>query len=153
MAETESERRKHPRVVAHLAVRSRPLDKAELGSLLNGLGDSDPKLPSLGLKKGHGGTMSMATSSLSVGGLSASGDLQVVGENAVTKGADVMVEIDMDDGLEPLRAIAQVMWSAPSGGGKHLAGMMFVVISEANLERIRKQVAKALDAGNFIPET
>ena len=151
MPESESERRRHPRVIAHLAVRSRPLEAGELGSLLNGLGEADPKIPVLGMKTSHGG-MQMATTNLSVGGLSATGDLQVVGENAVPKGSDILVEMDMNDGQEPLRAIAQVMWSAPTQGGKHLAGMMFAVISEANLERIRKYVEVAVGDGKLLPE-
>jgi hypothetical protein len=147
MSTPESERRKHPRVVAHLAVRSRPLESGEVGSLLNGLGDEDPKIPSLGMKSGKGGALTMAATNLSVGGLSATGDLQVVGDNLLSKGMDIMVEMDMNDQKEPLRAIAQVMWSVPSADGKYLAGMMFVVISEGNLERIRKYVATAVDKG------
>jgi hypothetical protein len=150
MAESEADRRKHPRVIAHLAVRSRPLEAGEVGSLLNGLGDVDPKIPVLGMKSGKGGALTMAATNLSVGGLSATGDLQVVGDQQLAKGMDVMVEMDMNDLKEPLRAIAQVMWSVPSTDGKYLAGMMFVVISEDNLERIRKYVSSAVDKGQTI---
>ena len=151
MADMDADRRRFPRVVAHLAVRSRALEPGEIGSLLNGLGDVDPVLPAIGMKKSKGGAMVMATTNLSVGGLSATGDLQVLGDNALGKGSDIMVEMDMADGLEPVRAIAQVMWSAPNGSGKYLAGMMFVVISEGNLDRIRRYVASAVDDGKTIP--
>lgn len=150
MPETEAERRKHPRVVAHMAIRTRPLEPGEVGALLNGLGNEDPTLPALGMKQSRSGVLSMASTNLSVGGLSATGDLQVLGETRLSKGQDMMVEMDMNDKLEPVRAIAQVMWSTPSKDGKYLAGLMFVVISESNLERIRKYVAKAVDSGQTI---
>jgi hypothetical protein len=146
-----SERRRYPRVVAHLAVRSRPLEPGEVGSLLSGLGDTDPKLPALGMTKNRTGSWVMASTNLSVGGLSATGDLQVLGEAPLPKGSDLMVEMDMNDGQEPVRAIAQVMWAAPTSDQKYLAGMMFVVISEGNLERIRSYVSKAAEAGQAVP--
>jgi hypothetical protein len=74
----------------------------------------------------------------------------VLGDAALPKGSDIMVEFDMNDGLEPVRAIAQVMWSAPNSDGKFLAGMMFVVISEGNLERIQKFVGKAVEEGKIV---
>lgn len=150
MSSAESDRRKHPRVIAHLAIRSRPLESGEVGSLLNGLGNEEPVIPVLGMKQGKGGALTMATTNLSVGGLSATGDLQVIGDTQLAKGSDIMVEMDMDDQQEPMRAIAQVMWSVPSGDGKFLAGMMFVVISENNLERIRKYVSRAVDKGQTV---
>ena len=148
MTQSEADRRRHPRVIAHLAVRSRPLAPGEVGSLLNGLGDTDPEIPVLGMKKGAGGALTMATTNLSVGGLSATGDLQVIGDTMVPKGSDIMVELELNDGQEPLRAVAQVMWTTPSGQkDKYLAGMMFVVISEQDLERIRVQVEAAVERG------
>jgi hypothetical protein len=146
-----SERRRHARVIANLAVRSRPLEPGEVGSLLNGLGDTDPEIPVLGMKKSNAGAWTMASTNLSVGGLSATGDLQVLGDKPIAKGADLMVEMDMNDGIEPVRAIAQVMWVTNPGDGKYLAGMMLVVISENNLERIRKYVEKAVEAGQTLP--
>ena len=146
---TGDERRRHTRVTAKMTVRSRPLDGGELGMLLGSLGDTDPKLPALGLKKSKQGWV-MASTNLSTGGLSATGDLQVIGDTELAKGGDLMIEVDMNDGEEPLRAIAQVMWSAPAEGGKFLAGMMFVIISESNLERIRRQVAEAVARGEVV---
>lgn len=150
MTQSEADRRRHPRVIAHLAVRSRPLAAGEVGSLLNGLGDTNPDIPVLGMKKSAGGALSMATTNLSVGGLSATGDLQVIGDTMVPKGSDIMVEMELNDGKEPVRAIAQVMWAAPTGDSKYLAGMMFVVISEDSLERIRKYVTLAVEQGKTI---
>lgn len=145
-----ADRRNHPRVIAHLAVRSRPLEHGEVGALVNGLGVEDPQLPTLGMKKSSSGAWTMASTNLSVGGLSATGDLQVIGDKPLAKGMDIMVELDMNDSQEPVRAIAQVMWGSKTSDGKYLAGMMFVVISENNLERIRKYVSTAVEAGNVV---
>lgn len=146
-----AERRRHARVVANFTVRSRPLEAGEVGSLLNGLGDINPQIPALGMKKSNSGAWTMATTNLSVGGLSATGDLQVLGDKPLSKGSDLMVEMDMGDGQEAIRAIAQVMWTTNLENGKYLAGMMLVVISEENLERIRIYVSKAVEAGQSIP--
>ena len=148
-SDAERERRKHPRVVAQMSVRSRALEHGEMGSLLGSIGDGDVILPALGLKKSRSGTWAMASTTLSAGGLSAAGDLQMLGEQALAKGTDLMVEVELNDGQEPLRAVAQVMWTRPAEGGKVLAGMMFVIISDSNLERIQKQVAEALERGEI----
>jgi hypothetical protein len=153
MPETSAERRKHPRVIAQVAVRSRPMEPGEMGLLLGSLGDSDPKLPALGLKKSKSksGAFEMVSTTLSVGGLSATGDLQVLGDKTLAKGEDLMVEMDLNDGQEPLRAVAQVMWTTAAEGGKSLAGLMFVIISEDNLQRIHKQVTEAVAQGKAAP--
>jgi hypothetical protein len=147
----EAERRQHTRVVAHLAVRSRPLAPSELSLLVTGLGHSNPQLPALGLKQSDSGTLSMASTNLSVGGISASGDLQILGEKPLAKGADLLVEMDLGDISEPVRSIAQVMWSSQTHEGRHLAGMMFLVISEESLERIRIYINKAVEDGKVVP--
>lgn len=148
---SESDRRRHTRVIANFQVRSRPLGHGEVGALLEGLGEENPVIPAVGMKKSNAGTWTMVSTNLSMGGLSATGDLQVVGDKPLEKGSDLMVEMEMNDGKEALRAIAQVMWTTPTGEGKYLAGMMFVVISEANLERIHHYVTEAVQADKIVP--
>lgn len=143
-ASADSERRQHPRVLAFLQVRYRPLSHNEVDTLLKGLGDENPVLPALGMKKTPAGTLSMVSTNLSAGGISAAGDLQILGQDQISKGSDIVVEMDLGDHEDPVRAIAQVMWTAPQSDGKHLAGMMFMVISDSNLNRIHTYVERAI---------
>src|SRR5580700_6508892 len=93
-AQSGSERRQHPRVLAFLQVRYRPLSHNEVDSLLKGLGDENPTLPALGMKKEAGGSLRMVSTNLSAGGLSAQGDLQILCQDNVGKGTDLVVEMD-----------------------------------------------------------
>lgn len=145
------ERRRHPRVIAHLPVRTRSVEPGEMGGLLDSIGETDPNLPAMGMKKSRAGAWTMATTNLSVGGISTTGDLQVIGDKPLEKGHDLMVEMDLQDGFEPLRAVAQIMWVAKNSQDRWLAGLMFVIISEPNLDRIRKYVSAALERGEEIP--
>ncbi len=149
-SESGSERRKHPRVVAQFDVRLRQLEPTELARALGSIGDLDPELPAINLVRGRSGNWKMATTNLSAGGLSATGDLQVEGDAPLSKGADLLVEMDLKDGQEPLRAVGQVMWSAPAGAKRWLAGLMFVIISEGNLDRIRLFVIAAMERGDIV---
>ena len=126
-----------------LKVRSRLLSPAELPQLAQGLGMADPPIPQLHLVKTGSRVAQMASVNLSAGGLSAEGDLELEGEQAYSKGTDLVVEFDLPDGQPPVRAVAQVMWTKPAGG-RTGAGLMFLLIGEASLDRIQNFVKNSL---------
>lgn len=130
------DRRLHPRVFEKLTIRSRMIDPHELPLLASSLGRPDPPIPALNLVK-YGTKISQVSSiNLSLGGLSASGDLEIDSDRAYTKGADLVVEIELPDGEAPVRAVAQVMWVNQEGNRHHL-GLMFLLIADSAYRRIQ----------------
>lgn len=132
----DDERRLRPRVDANLVVRSRLIDPQELPLLASSLGRPDPTIPALNVVKSGTRVIQVNTVNLSLGGLSAAGDLEIASEREYTKGADLVVEIDLPDGQDPVRAVAQVMWNS-TAGGEHRMGLMFLLISDAGFMRIQ----------------
>lgn len=132
----DDERRLRPRVDANLVVRSRLIDPQELPLLASSLGRPDPPIPALNVVKAGTRVIQVNAVNLSLGGLSAAGDLEIASEREYTKGADLVVEIDLPDGQDPVRAVAQVMWNV-TGGGEHRMGLMFLLISDAGFMRIQ----------------
>jgi hypothetical protein len=138
-----SDRRVHARVDAHLVVRSRVLDLSELPQLASALGKTNPDIPALNVVRSGTRVSQFTTVNLSLGGLSAGGDLTLDTEAPYQQGADVVVEFDLVDSLPPVRAVAQVMWVRPDGE-RHQVGLMFLLIGEEALERIQAFVRKNL---------
>lgn len=138
-----AERRKFPRLDVALKVRSRLLSPAELPQLAQGLGLANPPIPALNMVKTGSRVSQMASVNLSAGGLSAEGDLQLEGEQAYSKGTDLVVEFDLPGDPLPVRAVAQVMWTKPSGG-RTAAGLMFLLIGEESLKRIEAFVKNSV---------
>jgi hypothetical protein len=130
------ERRLHQRVSTQLSVRSRLIDPHELPMLASSLGRPDPPIPALNLIKAGSKVSQVNSINLSLGGLSASGDLEINSERAYTKGADLVVEIDLPDEQPPVRAVAQVMWTREEGGHHHM-GLMFLLIADSAYLRIQ----------------
>jgi hypothetical protein len=139
----QDDRRTHPRVDAHLVVRSRQLDPSELPILASSLGRPDPPIPALNVVKNGARITQMATVNLSLGGLSAGGDLEIDSEKGYAKGSDVVVEFELNDGQPPVRAVAQVMWDT-NADGRHFMGLMFLLISDSAFMRIQDFVQKNL---------
>jgi hypothetical protein len=137
------ERRLHPRVAGSLPVRSRLLDPHELPLIASSLGRPDPPIPSLNLVKIGAKVAQVTSVNLSLGGLSASGDLEISGERAYAKGADVVVELDLPDGQPPVRAVAQVVWSR-NVEGVYQMGLMFLLIADADFMRIQDYLSRRL---------
>lgn len=139
----QDDRRTHPRVDAHLVVRSRLLDPSELPILASSLGRPDPPIPQLNMVRSGARVTQLAAVNLSLGGLSTGGDLEIDSEKGYPKGADVVVEFELNDGEAPVRAVAQVMWNT-SSDGRHLMGLMFLLISDSAFMRIQDFVHKNL---------
>lgn len=137
------ERRLHPRVDGSLHVRSRQLDPHELPLIASSLGRPDPPIPALNLVKAGARVTQVTSINLSLGGLSAAGDLEISGDRAYAKGADLVVEIDLPDGQPPVRAVAQVMWNKDADGG-HQMGLMFLLISDSAFMRIQDYISHHL---------
>lgn len=133
---TDDERRLRPRVPANLVVRSRLIDPQELPLLASALGRPDPPIPALNVVKAGAKVIQVSTVNLSLGGLSAAGDLEIASEREYTKGADLVVEIDLPDEQPPVRAVAQVMWNS-TAEGEHRMGLMFLLIADAAFMRIQ----------------
>lgn len=139
-----SDRREHVRVAMQLQVRCRQLQSLELAQVAGSLGKSDPPIPALSL--GNSGISRMSSVNVSKGGLSAEGDLQLDGEQSFAKGTDLVVEFDLPDGKGPVRAVAQVMWAVGGGEGKKMAGLMFLLISDHNTQRLQALIAEQAKA-------
>ena len=139
----DENRRLHPRVNAALVVRSRPLDASELPLLASSLGRPDPPIPALNLVKSGVQVTHLSAANLSLGGISAAGDLEIDAEKAYAKGTDLVVEFDLGDGEAPVRAVAQVMWTRPQGDLTAM-GLMFLLISDASFMRIQDYISKHL---------
>lgn len=133
------ERRLHPRVDSRLQVRSRQLDPHELPLIASSLGRPDPPIPALNLVKAGSKITQVTSINLSLGGLSAAGDLEISGDRAYAKGADLVVEVDLADGQPPIRAVAQVMWNKDESG-QHQMGLMFLLIADSAYLRIQDHV-------------
>ena len=145
MASEEEDRRNHPRANAAIEVRSRLLDPSELPLLASSLGRPDPSVPQLHLVKAGTRVTHLASVNLSLGGLSASGDLEIDADKAYAKGADIVVEFDLKDDQPMVRAVAQVMWSDQKGS-KVQMGLMFLLITDSAYMRIQDYVQRHLDS-------
>jgi hypothetical protein len=111
--------------------------------LASSLGRPDPPIPALNLVKNGIHVTHLSAANLSLGGISAAGDLEIDAEKAYAKGTDLVVEFDLGDGETPVRAVAQVMWTRPQGDLTAM-GLMFLLISDAAFMRIQDYVAKHL---------
>jgi hypothetical protein len=108
--------------------------------MLPTLGSPNPRIPELVAVDpdavSDSGTLKLVSTNISIGGISATGDLDLSGPSTLAIGGDFVVEIDFPDGKGRLRAIARVMWCSEREEGCH-AGLMFVAISEESILRIR----------------
>ena len=82
------------------------------------------------------------TENLSQGGLSITGDLQLLGDHRLERGSNLLVEFTLPGELEKVRCAAAVVWSLEGKGekGKFTAGLMFLGMRTADLEKIAKYV-------------
>jgi hypothetical protein len=138
-----ADQRRFDRVRADLAVSFRELDEAEAESLSQHLPIGEPGEAPLPAPSENGGVQGHSEN-LSLGGLSLTGDLQILGERRMAKGHRLLVEFHLpgDASDEPVRALAVVAWCLEGQGahGKFTAGVMFLGIQPADLERIGRYV-------------
>jgi len=82
------------------------------------------------------------TVNLSQGGLSMTGDLQLLGDHRMARGSKVLVEFSLPGEHEKVRCAAVVAWSLEGKGekGKFTAGLMFMGMRPLDLEKISKYV-------------
>jgi hypothetical protein len=118
--------------------------------MLPTLGSAKPKIPELAVMdpdaETKSGVLKMLSANISMGGINATGDLDLIGPGALPVGGDFGVEIDFPDGQGRLRAIARVMWCSEREGESR-AGLMFVAISEESTLRIKNyMLAQGLKA-------
>lgn len=141
-----SERRLHQRVDVNLVVRSRTLDLSELPLLANALGNENPPIPPLNLIRSSNRVSHFTSVNVSLGGFSVSGDLTLDTEKPYKQGDDLVLEFNLLDDQEPVRAVAQVMWVRPDREDptRHGVGLMFLLISQISYERIQAFVHKNL---------
>jgi hypothetical protein len=140
----EDDRRFHPRANTAIEVRSRLLDPSELPLLASSLGRPDPPIPQLHLVKSGTHVTHLASVNLSLGGLSAGGDLEIDAEQAYAKGADVVVEFDLKDGQPLVRAVAQVVWTQMESGRVQM-GLMFLLITDSAFMRIQDYIQRQMN--------
>lgn len=139
------EKRRFARAAASLQIRSRLLDPSELPQLASGLGQAEPSIPQMHLVNSGTRIAQLASVNISGGGLSAEGDLNLLGGKPFSKGTDLVVEFDLPDGKPPVRAVAQVMWTRLEGE-RPQTGLMFLLIGESELQRIQAFVSKQIES-------
>jgi hypothetical protein len=143
------ENRRADRVNAHFSVSFREL-KDDEASALAGM-DSIPELPvepPIAPKAAPGGPHvegAGLSENLSQGGLSFSGDLQLLGTRHIERGKKLLVEFHLPGETHPLRAVAVVAWSIEGKGehGKFTAGLMFLGIAPGDLDRIQRFIERS----------
>ena len=141
------EKRRADRVAAHFSVSFREINDAE-ATALAGM-DAIPELPvpvpaapkgtAPGQVEGAG-----LSENLSQGGLSFSGDLELLGDRRIERGKKLLVEFHLPTEALPVRAVAVVAWNIEGKGtrGKFTAGLMFLGIDPKDLDKIQNYIEK-----------
>jgi hypothetical protein len=141
-----AESRRASRITAHFSVSFRELNDDE-ATALAGM-ETMPELPVEppvapkavpGAPAAEGAGL---TENLSQGGLSFSGDLQLLGTRHVERGKKLLVEFHLPGESQPVRAVAVVAWSIEGKGehGKFTAGLMFLGVASGDLEKIQRYI-------------
>ncbi len=141
------ENRRANRITAHFSVTFREINDQE-ATALAGM-EAMPELPvepppapkaagaAAGPAEGAG-----RSENLSQGGLSFSGDLELLGDRRIERGKKLLVEFQLPSVPQPVRAVAVVAWSIKGKGqhGKFTAGLMFLGIAPPDLEKIQRYI-------------
>lgn len=127
------ELRKTERVPVKLEVGFRALAEADAEALIGieALPQLPPDVLAQQASQGH-------TENLSQGGMSLTGPLQGLEHGTLPKGRKLLLGFELGDGAAPVQALAVVAWSIEGRGehGKFTAGLMFLGISQIDLDRI-----------------
>ncbi len=144
-----AEKRRADRVTAHFSVTFREIDDAEATSLagLDALPELPVPVPAAPAAKAASAAQAEGaglTENLSQGGLSFSGDLELLGDRRIERGKKLLVEFQLPNELNMIRAVAVVAWSIEGKGshGKFTAGLMFLGISPPDLDKIQHYIEK-----------
>lgn len=142
------EKRRADRVTAHFSVTFKEIDDAEADALagqdiLTDLPVPVPAAPA-GPKAASPTAGAGLTENLSQGGLSFSGDLQLLGDRRIERGKKLLVEFQLPNEPDVVRAVAVVAWNIEGKGshGKFTAGLMFLGIAPKDLDKIQHYIEK-----------
>jgi hypothetical protein len=147
MAEEQgnSEKRRAERIAANFSVTFKELDDAEaerLNEAKGGLAELPVEVPPgpSGAVAPHAGAGH--TENISQGGLSLTGDLQLLGSRKLARGKKLLVEFMLPGEKLPVSAVAVVVWSIEGKGehGKFTAGLMFTGVGSEDLGKIERYV-------------
>jgi hypothetical protein len=141
-----AENRRADRITAHFSVSFRELKDDEAAALA-GM-EAIPELPvepppAPKAAPGAPGTDGAGLAeNLSKGGLSFSGDLQLLGNRHIERGKKLLVEFHLPGESQTVRAVAAVAWSIEGKGehGKFTAGLMFLGIAPGDLDKIQRYI-------------
>lgn len=140
------EKRRADRITANLSVTFHELDDAEadrLNDIKGGIAELPVAVPTApqGAEplivpgSGH-------TENISQGGISLTGDLQLLGDRKLERGKKLLVEFMLPGEKMPVSAVAVVVWNIEGKGqhGKFTAGVMFTGVDQQDLDKIQRYV-------------
>ena len=128
------------RVDVQVQLRCRLLNHEERQEVAAQIGMPHPRIPSVGLGMNAAGPAEYLAVNLSAGGLGADGDLQVMSTRAVHKGDDLALQFSLPGAAAPMSAVGRVMWAFKGTDGRSMCGLMFVLMREQDMDRIRDYV-------------
>jgi hypothetical protein len=140
------EGRRSDRVAANFSVTFRELEEAEADTLAEQLGapaELPVAVPGAAHPSQHGARPASGHSeNISEGGLSLTGDLELLGDRKLERGRKLLVEFMLPGEKSPVSAVAVVVWSIEGKGshGKFTAGLMFTGVAGPDLEKIHRYV-------------
>jgi signal transduction histidine kinase len=86
------------------------------------------------------------TADLSVSGMQLAGDLRLVDGSALEKDWELAVDVLVPGQAVPIRTLARVVWVAPPGPSPRQAGLCFLAIKQADVERLVRLQVESLTA-------
>ena len=142
------ENRRADRVAANFGVPLRELDDAEAERLNDSMSAIEhlpvpvPGTPG-GSAPAGGPAAAGHTENISEGGLSLTGDPQLLGDRRLERGKKLLVEFRLPGDSLPVSAVAVVVWSIVGRGehGNFTAGLMFTGVDAADLDKIQRYIS------------
>jgi hypothetical protein len=139
-----NDQRGSERVAANFSVAFREIGDAE-AALWSAASGEEPTFSGFRepeRRREGGAALTGQTVNLGQGGLSVTGDLQLLGDHRLERGKKFLVEFSLPGGYEPVRCAAVVAWAleGTGGRGKVTAGLMFLGMRPSDLEKIAKYV-------------
>ena len=135
------EKRDAERVSARLQIKFQQIDKKEADRIL-GNGDFTDVFSSANLdgEVTEDGLKDAFTENISISGLKLTGDMRLVGGKALNEGAFLLLEIQVPDAPMPVRALANVIWSAADDSDPVVfhAGLFFVGINKQDVMKVAR---------------
>jgi hypothetical protein len=134
------EKRRADRVTANFSVSFREISEDEAERLAEIKSGGAAPAPAAPAAQASGGAAH--TENISEGGISFTGDLQLLGDRKLEKGKKLIVDFQLPGEPAPVSAVAVVAWSIEGRGehGKFTAGLMFTGIEPDDLDKIQRYV-------------